>query len=144
MSTKNTKTPAKAKTPKAKTPKAKTPKAEVETAAPAAPVQDLEALKLAQAETQATAKHGDKIVAGSAERDTASNKITVLIRTRGLDGEYDGNTRRVATSDVHQVHHMPEVKKEMDRARAKERTPNRQAKLEAALVAAGVDPSTVE
>ena len=106
--------------------------------------QDIESLKLAQAEAIAITKHGDKIVVGSAERDPVSNKITVLIRTRGIDGEYDGNTRRVATSDVHQVHHMPEVKKALKRANAKSRTPSRQTKLEAALVAAGVDPSTVK
>ena len=105
---------------------------------------NVETLKLAQAEAIAITTHGDKIVVGSAERDLASNKITVLIRTRGLDGEFDGNNRRVATSDVHQVHHTPEVKKALKRASAKSRNPSRQAKLEAALVAAGVDPSTVE
>ena len=114
-----------------------------ETPAQETPTQDLESLKLAQAEAVAITKHGDKIVPGSAERDPKSNKVTVLINTRGVDGEYDGNTRRVATSDVHQVHHLPEVKKALDRAKAKTKNPSRAAKLEAALVAAGIDPNEV-
>lgn len=109
----------------------------VEVQAPITP--DLEALKLAQAEAVAIAKHGDKIVAGSAQRDQASNKVTVLIRTRGVDGEYDGNTRRVATSDVHQVNHMPDVKKVLDRAKARSARPSKQSKIEAALAAKGMN-----
>lgn len=100
---------------------------------------DLEALKLAQAEATAIAKHGDKIVPGSAERDPASNKVTVLINTRGVDGEYDGNTRRVATSDVHQVHHTPEVKKVLDRDRARTKRPSKLSKVEAALARQGLN-----
>jgi hypothetical protein len=99
---------------------------------------DLEALKLAQAEATAIAKHGDKIVVGSAERDPASNKVTVLINTRGVDGEYDGNTRRVATSDVHQVHHTPEVKKVLDRDRARAKRPTKLGKVETALAKQGL------
>lgn len=108
----------------------------VEVQAPATP--DLEALKLAQAEATAIAKHGDKIVVGSAQRDQASNKVTVLINTRGVDGEYDGNTRRVATSDVHQVHHTPEVKKALDRDRARAKRPSKLNKVEAALEKQGL------
>ncbi len=118
-------------------------KSTTEAPAQETPTQDLESLKLAQAEAVAITKHGDKIVPGSAERDPKSNKVTVLINTRGVDGEYDGNTRRVATSDVHQVHHLPEVKKALDRAKAKTKNPSRATKLEAALVAAGIDPNEV-
>jgi hypothetical protein len=106
----------------------------------------LEDLKLQQAELVAIAKHGDRIVKDSAER-APSGKITVLIRTKGLDGEYDGNTRRVATSDVHQVFHLPEVKKELAKAKAKERRGSKSVKqvdaLKEKLREMGVNPDEV-
>jgi len=78
-------------------------------------VQALEVLALKRVEEDSIAKYGKKIVPGSAQREMAADgrlgKITVLIRTKGLDGNYDGNERRVATSDLFQVHHTPEVSK---------------------------------
>jgi hypothetical protein len=61
------------------------------------------------------AKH-PHIVKGSLRFDldgTHANKQTVEINTRGLDGQPDGNTRRIATSDLHQVFWTPEVAKEI-------------------------------
>lgn len=107
--------------------------------------ENIEALKVAQAEARVVAKHGDRIVPGSAQRE-ASGKISVEIRTIGLDGEFDGLTRRVATSDVHQVYHQPEVKKELDKLKAKEKRPSKSGEVEAlkaALREAGQDPDAV-
>lgn len=92
---------------------------------------DPEVAKLAKAEANAIAKHGDKIVEGSAER-SEGGKITVLINTVNANGEPDGKTRRVATSDLHQVHHQPEVKAEIDKSKARERrAAKRSSKTEA-------------
>jgi hypothetical protein len=93
--------------------------------------EDPEVLKIRKAEKKCIAKHGDRVVEGSAER--VGNKVTVLIRTWDVNGDYDGNTRRVATSDVHQVFHLPEVKAELDKQKAKER---RSSKKESEAVTA--------
>lgn len=85
------------------------------------------------AETRLIAKYGDKVVPGSVHRATDpryGNKLMVTINTRGLDGEYDGQTRTVATSDVFQVHHTDEVAAELRRARQAERRAARKAKDE--------------
>ena len=108
--------------------------------------EQLETLKIAQAEARVIAKHGDRVIEGSAQREP-SGKISVEIRTYGVDGEYDGNTRRVATSDVHQVFHMPEVKKELDRAKARDRrgpSKGEAARLRALLEQNGIDPDVAE
>jgi hypothetical protein len=47
--------------------------------------------------------------------------MLVTINTRGMDGEFDGNTREVATSDVHQVHHTEGVDKELGKQRDAEK-----------------------
>lgn len=84
-----------------------------------------EKAKLAKVEADLVTKYGDKIVEGSVRRAPEGSKYgtkcLVTIRTRGLDGKYDGQTREIATSDVFQVHHMPEVKAELKKLAAKEK-----------------------
>jgi hypothetical protein len=95
----------------------------------------LEQAKLAATEAQLIAKYGDKIVPGTVRRSTDpkyGSKLLVDIQTRGLDGEFDGNTRTVATSDVFQVHHTTEVAVELRKLRAKEKRAARRAEKEAA------------
>lgn len=78
---------------------------------------------LAKSEARLVEKHGDKIVPGSIKRGTGRHegKLTVEVRTRNLDGDFDGKTLRVATSDVFQVSHQPEVLAELRKIRAAER-----------------------
>lgn len=51
------------------------------------------------------------------EEGTHAKKQTVEINTVGIDGKPDGNTRRIATSDLHQVFHTEEVAKEVKQAK---------------------------
>jgi hypothetical protein len=96
----------------------------------------IEQAKVTGTEAKLTAKYGDKIVPGTVRRAPEGSKygrkMLVDIRTRGLDGEYDGNTRTVATSDVFQVHHTDEVAKELRKQRMAEKRAARKAEKEAA------------
>jgi len=96
---------------------------------------NVEAAKIVGIEAQLVAKYGDKIVPGSVRRAPEGSKygrkMLVDIKTRGLDGKYDGNTRTVATSDVFQVHHTEEVAVEMKKVRAAEKRAQKRAKREA-------------
>lgn len=84
--------------------------------------EQVEANKIATAEANLVEKHGSKIVVGSVRRAPAGSKygskMMVTINTVGVDGTPDGQTREVATSDVHQVHHTDEVRKELAKQRA--------------------------
>lgn len=95
---------------------------------------DVEAAKVVGVEAQLIAKYGDKIVPGSVRRAPEGSKygrkMLVDIKTRGLDGEYDGNTRTVATSDVFQVHHTEEVKAELKKQRMAEKRAAKRAERE--------------
>ena len=85
---------------------------------------------LKKAENKLIEKYGDKIVPGTIKRSHKgkhANKLTVEIRTKGEDGTYDGNTMRVATSDVWQVHHTPEVTAELRRRRRHEKARQKRA-----------------
>ena len=90
---------------------------------------DAEAQRLATAEANLVAKYGSKIVVGSIARGTGSHegKLTVEINTVGLDGQPDGQTRRVATSDVFQVHHTEAVSDQMKAQRRRDRAAQRRA-----------------
>lgn len=60
------------------------------------------------------------IVPGSLRFDTEgkhANKQTVEVQTRDLYGNPDGQTRRVATSDLHQCFWTVETKGQLDKAR---------------------------
>lgn len=48
---------------------------------------------------------------------THPNKQVCMITTRGIDGQPDGGTRWIATSDLHQVFTSAEVKAQMDKAK---------------------------
>ena len=80
---------------------------------------------LAKAEEGLVAKYGDRIVPGTVRRAPADSKygtkLLVTSNTLGLDGQPDGNTREVATSDVWQVRHTEEVSKELRRQASRER-----------------------
>ena len=85
----------------------------------------LEAAKVAATEAKLIAKYGDRIVKGSCRRADLSNadeacygqKMLVNINTLGVDGSFDGNTRRVATSDVFQVKHTATATATLRKAR---------------------------
>lgn len=114
-----------------------------------------EQLAIAQAEARASIMHGAKIVQGSACRALLlggeyaakwKTKIVCLIKTRGVDGEFDGNYRLVATSDLHQVHHTEATAKALKKAKKADAKPVNNSEVEAlkaALAAAGVDPQAV-
>jgi hypothetical protein len=85
--------------------------------------------KIAAAEAKLQAKYGKKIVTGSvrrprtkAEKETYGTKLLVDINTVGVDGKPDGKTRTVATSDVFQIHHQPEVKAELAKLQRQEKS----------------------
>ncbi|MBD3353627.1 MAG: hypothetical protein GF364_19240 [Candidatus Lokiarchaeota archaeon] len=86
-----------------------------------------EAATIKKAEENLVAKHGGRIVKGTvrraktkAEKETYGNKLLVDINTVGVDGKPDGNRLTVATSDVHQVQHTPEVKAQLRRLQRSE------------------------
>lgn len=67
-------------------------------------------------EASLLAKH-PHIVEGSLRYDAMANKQKVTIQTRGIDGTFDGNTREIATSDLHQTFWTQETKDALDRAK---------------------------
>jgi hypothetical protein len=74
------------------------------------------------------------IVEGTLRYDTEGlhlNKQTVEIKTRGLDGQFDGKTRRIATSDLHQVFWTEDTKAEMDKERRRMKAKQNRAVLKA-------------
>jgi len=74
---------------------------------------------------------------GSLQFDTEgshANKQTVEIQTRGIDGQFDGDTRRIATSDLFQCYWTVETKDALDRAK---RSIKRQLKTKNSDTAAG-------
>jgi hypothetical protein len=83
----------------------------------------IEKAHLEAAEAKLVVKYGDKIRPGTIKRGTGKyeGKLTVEINTVGVDGTPDGKTLRIATSDVHQVHHQEDVKAELRRQRARDR-----------------------
>jgi hypothetical protein len=136
---------AKADTKASKT-KADKPAAKKEVAVKAEKVvktpEQLETETLAAAESSLSKKHKGKIVKGSARRSDDPRyglKIMVDINTRGADGSFDGNTRTVATSDVHQVHHTIEVAGVLRKERATAKRAEARAKREAAKPAVTED-----
>ncbi len=76
------------------------------------------------------AKGHKHIVRGTLRFNRKLNKQTVVIRTRGMNGRFDGDRRTIATSDLHQTFWTVETKKEMDRIKKAE-------KLEAQQVESG-------
>lgn len=67
------------------------------------------------------------------EEGVHARKQTVEIYTIGLDGQLDGNTRRIATSDLHQVFFTEEVAKERKKQNRAARSKARRAAAKAAL-----------
>lgn len=57
------------------------------------------------------------IVTGTLRMDPVSNKQKVTIQTRDANGNFDGNTREIATSDLHQCFTTEATKEAMDRAK---------------------------
>jgi hypothetical protein len=84
---------------------------------------------------QITAKYPHAIVE-TLRWDATANKQKVTIRTRGVDGEYDGNTREIATSDLFQCFWTEDTKKALDKAKAKaKRAAKREMKAQATATA---------
>jgi hypothetical protein len=59
------------------------------------------------------------VIEGTVTFDPIRNKQICVIKTRGIDGQFDGNTRTLATSDLHQTFWTVEVKKALDKAKNK-------------------------
>jgi hypothetical protein len=82
----------------------------------------IETAAIAKAELALVTKYGSKIVTGSVHRAPAGSKygtkMLVTIYTKGLDGEFDGETRTIASSDVFQVSHTEAVSAELRKQRA--------------------------
>ena len=101
--------------------------------------EQVETATLAKAEAALVEKHGHKVVEGSARRAPAGSKwgtkVLVTVRTRGLDGLWDGNTREVATSDVWQVSHTEAVTAQLRKQRASDKRAKARAEREAAAPA---------
>jgi hypothetical protein len=79
------------------------------------------------------------VIEGSVRFDTIRNKQICEIRTRGVDGMFDGNTRTLATSDLHQTFWTVETKKELDRLKAKARRASKPRKVKVDALAMGDD-----
>lgn len=69
-------------------------------------------------ESAICARHSH-VVEGSVSFNPMLNKQTCTILTRGMDGSFDGNTRVIATSDLHQTFWTVETKKALDKLKAK-------------------------
>ena len=69
-------------------------------------------------ETEIRTRH-PHVIEGTVRFCPIRNKQVCTIRTRGVDGTLDGNTREIATSDLHQTFWTVEVKKLLDKAAAK-------------------------
>lgn len=78
------------------------------------------------------------VIEGSVRFDTIRNKQICEIRTRGIDGQFDGNTRTLATSDLHQTFWTVETKKALDKLKAKAKRSAR-ARLNPSLKVEKVD-----
>ena len=78
-------------------------------------------------------KSFQKVIPGSIKRGTGSyeGKLVIKINTVGIDGKPDGNTRLVATSDVHEVQHTKEVVELLRRQRRNERARVKRAQASA-------------
>jgi len=100
--------------------------------------------RLTEADLRAKHPH---IVEGSLRFDldgTHANKQTVEINTRGLDGKPDGNTRRIATSDLHQVFWTPEVAKEIRKEKMRMKRKADRALLAQVKASAPIEVAEIE
>ena len=78
-------------------------------------------------EADLVAKGHTHIVPGTLHYDPVDNKQKVTINTRGVDGQPDGNTRVIATSDLHQVFHTVVTKIAMDKIKLREKRKDRKS-----------------
>lgn len=62
---------------------------------------------------------------------THPNKQVCQIRTRGVDGQFDGKTRWIATSDLHQCFWTVETKKALDAAKRNQKAKDGRQALKA-------------
>lgn len=69
------------------------------------------------------------VIEGSVRFDPIRNKQVCEIQTRDVNGQFDGNIRTLATSDLHQTFWTVETKKELDRLKAKARRMSRPRKV---------------
>jgi hypothetical protein len=82
------------------------------------------------------AKGHSHIVPGTLRWNPEQSKQVVTINTFGLDGKPDGNTREVATSDLHQCRMTAETKRAYDRIKLSEKAKAKRAEVRALLAAA--------
>lgn len=69
------------------------------------------------------------IVKGSLRYDAKLLKQVVTIKTIGINGKFDGDTREIATSDLHHTRHTEDVAKQVRLSKIRE---SRKARREAA------------
>lgn len=82
-------------------------------------------------EADLLAKGHSHIVEGSLRYDPQVNKQKVTINTRNAEGAFDGQTREIATSDLHQCYWTVEVKDAMDAAKRNAKAKEKRAKAKA-------------
>jgi hypothetical protein len=109
---------------------------------------EIEIAAVAKAELGLVTKYGSKIVTGSVRRAPEGSKygqkMLVTIYTKGIDGEFDGSVREIASSDVFQVHHTPEVAAELKKARSADKRAAASADRAAEVEVAAVDLDAIE
>ena len=102
----------------------------IQTTAPATPKAKV-AKRLGEAELLAKYPH---MIEGTLTYDPVLNKQTVEINTIGIDGNFDGNTRRIATSDLFQVRHTVEVKDRLDAIKRNQKAKDKRKARKAEVV----------
>ena len=75
--------------------------------------------------------------------NTHRNKQVCQINTVGVDGQPDGNTRWIATSDLHQCFHTAETKAALDKAKRNKKAKDGRAALKAAKTETKVEEIVV-
>lgn len=78
-------------------------------------------------EADIIAKGHTHIVPDSLRYDTARNKQMVTINTVDANGVFDGNTREIATSDLHQCFTTEATKNAMDKIKRNVKAKNKRA-----------------
>lgn len=62
------------------------------------------------------------VIPGTMKLDADAGKMKVQIQTFGLDGKYDGDKRRVATSDLHQTFFTAKTREAVNKLPPKDKT----------------------
>lgn len=113
---------------------------DIQTTAPAAKAKVAKRLTM----EDLLAKGHSHIVPDSLRYDPVDNKQKVTIQTKGIDGQFDGLTREIATSDLHQCFWTQATKDRMDAIKRNLKAKNKRAAAKATPVPAPVAGETAE